>query len=89
MNQEILDRYQHQGAFSFLARAEPFTRIKQTQIDNLVVEYRERAEELRQKKPAAGGAPVVTGAPTGSAAPAAGPASAPNSTTPAPSAPNR
>lgn len=47
---EVLDRYQHQGAFSYLARSEPFTKIKQTQIDNLVVEYRERAEELRLKK---------------------------------------
>jgi chromosome segregation ATPase len=49
---EVLDRYQHQGPFSYLARAEPFTRIKRTQIDNLVVEYRARAEELRVRKAA-------------------------------------
>lgn len=47
---EVLDRYAHQGAFSYLERAEPFTRIKRTQIDNLVLEYKQRAEELRVKK---------------------------------------
>jgi chaperonin cofactor prefoldin len=50
VNGEVLDRYAHQGAFSYLARAEPFTQIKRTQIENLVLEYRERAEELRVKK---------------------------------------
>ena len=59
VNNEVLDRYAHQGAFSYLARAEPFTRIKRTEIDNLVLEYRERAEELRVK-PAATGAGVAT-----------------------------
>ena len=59
---EVLDRYQHQGAFSYLARSEPFTRIKRTEVDNMVVEYRERADELKVQKrdaaarPAAGGA---------------------------------
>jgi chromosome segregation ATPase len=50
VNVEILDRYEHQGAFSYLARSEPFTRIKRTQIENLVDEYRQRAEELRVEK---------------------------------------
>ncbi len=50
INKEVLDRYQHQGAFSYMARAEPFTKIKRTQIDNLSLEYRQRAEELRVKK---------------------------------------
>ena len=44
---EVLDRYEHQGAFSRLAEVEPFTRIKRTQIENFVDEYRARAEELR------------------------------------------
>jgi len=47
---EVLDRYEHQGMFSYLASAEPFTRIKRTQIENFVVEYRARAEELRVQK---------------------------------------
>ena len=71
VNNEVLDRYAHQGAFSYMARAEPFTRIKRTEIDNLVLEYRERAEELRVK-PAATGAGVT--ATPAHAAPAAAPA---------------
>jgi cell division septum initiation protein DivIVA len=72
VSNEVLDRYAHQGAFSYLARAEPFTRIKRTEIDNLVLEYRERAEELRVK-------PNAT-APSG--------ATAPVSATPAPTTPS-
>jgi len=55
VDNEVLDRYAHEGAFSHMASAEPFTRIKRTEIDNLVLEYKERAEELRMKKAAAGG----------------------------------
>jgi hypothetical protein len=55
VDNEVLDRYQHQGPFSYLARAEPFTRLKRTQIDNLALEYKQRAEELRMKPPAANG----------------------------------
>jgi len=64
---EILDRYEHQGAFSYIEKAEPFTRLKRTQIENLVDEYRERAEELR-----------VKGANGSASAPVATPAAAPN-----------
>jgi hypothetical protein len=35
-----------------MARAEPFTRIKRTQVDNYVLEYKQRAEELRMQKAA-------------------------------------
>jgi chromosome segregation ATPase len=68
VDNEVLDRYSHQGAFGYMARAEPFTRIKRTEIDNLVLEYKERAEELRMKKAAAESA---------SQAPTPAPASAP------------
>lgn len=50
---EVLDRYEHQGAFSYLARAEPFTKIKRAEIENLVDRYRARAEELRVEKASA------------------------------------
>jgi len=50
VNSEILDHYEHQSAFSVLARAEPFTQIKRTQNENLVDEYRARAEELRLQR---------------------------------------
>jgi hypothetical protein len=64
VDNEVLDRYEHQGAFSYLGRAEPFTRIKRTRIENLVDEYRQRAEELRVKKATA----AADGATTNNAA---------------------
>jgi hypothetical protein len=76
VDSEVLDRYAHEGAFSHLASAEPFTRIKRTQIDNLVLEYKERAEELRVKK-AAGSAAPAPGVPAAANSPPAGPAAAP------------
>jgi myosin heavy subunit len=80
VDNEVLDRYSHQGAFGYLARAEPFTRIKRTEIDNLVLEYKERAEELRVKKAeAAAGSAAPTNPPTGATA-----SRTPASTTPAP-----
>jgi hypothetical protein len=50
INGEILDRYEHVGLFTKVSAAEPFTKITRTRIDNLVIEYRERAQELRVKK---------------------------------------
>jgi len=50
INGEILDRYNHVGLFTKVSAAEPFTKITRTRLDNLVVEYRARAEELRIKK---------------------------------------
>jgi regulator of replication initiation timing len=102
VDNEVLDRYAHEGAFSHMASAEPFTRIKRTQIDNLVLEYKERAEELRLKKAeAASGstapASVATSAPAGgqprasSSGTAASPSptsSPPAATSGAPAAPN-
>lgn len=50
INGEILNRYQHVGLFTKVSATEPFTQITRTRIDNLVVEYRERAQELQVKK---------------------------------------
>jgi chromosome segregation ATPase len=50
INAEVLDRYQHQGVFGRVAEVEPFTRIKRTQIENLVLEDRQRVEELRVER---------------------------------------
>jgi chromosome segregation ATPase len=47
---EVLDRYEHVGFFTKVSATEPFTKITRTRIDNLVDEYRERAQELRTKK---------------------------------------
>jgi DNA repair exonuclease SbcCD ATPase subunit len=93
VNKEVLDRYQHQGAFSYLGRSEPFTRLKQTQIDNLSLEYRQRAEELRIKKASAANtsrppaAPSANGPPPAPNAPAPPVATSPSAPPPVPSAP--
>lgn len=71
VTEEVLKRYQSEGVLGHLARAEPFTRLKRTQVDNLVFEDRQRAAELRTKAPApASPAP----APEQSATPPAQPA---------------
>jgi len=71
ISNQVLDRYEHQGMFSYLERAEPFTRLKRTQIQNLVDDYREQAQE--QRLPATGAAAA---APSPSASAGGGPASA-------------
>jgi len=50
INGEVLDRYDHVGLFTKASAVEPFTHITRTRLDNLVVEYRERAEQLRVQK---------------------------------------
>jgi len=47
LNGEILDRLEHQSLWSHLARSEPFTQIKRTQLENLVDDYKQRAEDQR------------------------------------------
>jgi cell division septum initiation protein DivIVA len=47
INAEVLDRFEHQGFWSSLAKAEPFTRLKRTEIENLVDEYRNKADDQR------------------------------------------
>jgi chromosome segregation ATPase len=47
VDEDVLARYEHQGFLSYMGRAEPFTRLKRTQIENLVDGYRQRAAELR------------------------------------------
>lgn len=49
---DILNRFEHVGAFTRVSTLEPFTRITRARLDNLVVETHARAEELRLKKSA-------------------------------------
>lgn len=51
ISQEVLTRLDHQGFWSSVARAEPFTKIKRIQLDNLVEEYQQRADAERLSKP--------------------------------------
>lgn len=45
LNDEILARMDGQGAFSRLASLEPFTKLKRVQLQNLVDEYKYKAED--------------------------------------------
>ncbi|MDE2306037.1 MAG: hypothetical protein KGL34_10780 [Gammaproteobacteria bacterium] len=55
---EVLDRYQHQGLFQYLARSEPFTRLERTRIENFADEYGQQARELKAPSP---GSPAKPG----------------------------
>ena len=56
---EVLDRYEHVGLFTKVSAGEPFTRITRTRLENLVDEYRERAQQLRVKPAPAAGLPAA------------------------------
>lgn len=47
---EVLDRMEDRGFWSQLAEREPFTRLKRTQLENLIDDYRYRVDELRLEK---------------------------------------
>jgi chromosome segregation ATPase len=53
LNDEVLTRLENQGVWSRVASAEPFTRIKRTQLDNYVVESKARADAQRLPSAAA------------------------------------
>jgi hypothetical protein len=55
LNEEVLNRLEHPG-WSRVASIEPFTKIKRVQLENLVDDYKSRAEDQRLKTapPAAG-----------------------------------
>lgn len=50
LNDEVLDRLEDRGFWSRLAEREPFTRLKRTQLENLIDDYRYRVDELRLEK---------------------------------------
>jgi chromosome segregation ATPase len=54
LNDEVLDKLEDQGFWSALARREPFTQIKRTQLENLADGYRGVAEDHRISSSATG-----------------------------------
>ena len=52
LNQEILTRLDNQSLWSRAAAAEPFTKIKRVQLENLVDDYKARADDHRLTPPA-------------------------------------
>ena len=69
LNDEILTRLEHPSVWGRVATAEPFTRIKRTELENLVDDYKTRADDQRMPvtpaKPAAPAAPPAPPAPVG------------------------
>jgi len=47
LNREVLARLEGQSVWTRAAQAEPFTRIKRVQLENIVDEYKDRADEQR------------------------------------------
>jgi phosphoglycolate phosphatase-like HAD superfamily hydrolase len=61
LNNEVLTRFEGQGFWSGLAKAEPFTKMKRVQLENLIDGYRTRADD---KKYEPGATPPVAPPPT-------------------------
>lgn len=53
MNDELLQQIERTGFWQRAAAAEPFTRLKRTQLENLAAENRARAADLKMPAPAA------------------------------------
>jgi len=51
LNGEVLTRLENQGVWSRVASAEPFTKIKRTQLENLIEDYKYRAEDQKAAAP--------------------------------------
>jgi chromosome segregation ATPase len=65
LNGEVLAHLEHDSAWSHLARAEPFTKIKRVELENLVDDYKARADEGRMdsgRAPSPATAPPADGA---------------------------
>jgi chromosome segregation ATPase len=48
---EIMDKYRNQGVWDAVKRREPFTGLRQVEVENLLEEYRDRADEARVEVP--------------------------------------
>lgn len=51
INQELLGKYENKGIWSVLSQEEPFTGLKQVEIENLVDDYQYRMDDLRVNSP--------------------------------------
>jgi chromosome segregation ATPase len=57
LNGDVLTQLEGQTAFSRVARVEPFTKIKRVELENLVDDYKARAEDQKLAAPAPATAP--------------------------------
>lgn len=44
---ELMDKYRKKGVFTALLQAEPFTQLEKVKVDNLLQEYRDKAEAAK------------------------------------------
>jgi chromosome segregation ATPase len=51
LNQEVLTHLEKQSVWTRVAQTEPFTKIKRVQLENLVDEYKDRADDQRVAPP--------------------------------------
>lgn len=61
VNAQLIDHLQHHGVFGRVTRAEPFTQIERTRLDNLVLEDRERIDALHVPQPSVQGDTAAAG----------------------------
>lgn len=47
LNAEVLERMENRGFWSSLTEREPFTKLKRVELENLIDDYKYRADELR------------------------------------------
>jgi chromosome segregation ATPase len=50
LNVEVLDRMASRGFWSAVGEREPFTKVKRVQLENLIDDYKYRADELRLER---------------------------------------
>jgi chromosome segregation ATPase len=78
---EVLTHLEHDSVWAHIERAEPFTRIKRVQLENLVDDYKARADDARVKP---GSVPPPTSPPpAGPTPPSSTPGSQPPTSGPA------
>jgi len=66
LNDEVLTHYEHRGFWAQLARTEPFTRIGRVRNENLIDDYRSRAQDqLNPGSPAPAASPAPPPTPPG------------------------
>lgn len=75
LNGEVLDRMEHQSAFTRMATIEPFTKVKRVQLENLVDDFKSRADDQLLKTSPAGQQGASPGTPSSQPPPAAAPTS--------------
>jgi chromosome segregation ATPase len=73
INQEALTALEHQNFWTRVAQTEPFTKIKRNQLENLVDDYKARADQERVGAPNAAGTPSSVPAPAPPQPASAGP----------------